>query len=139
MSMKIIVALLCLSLAACGPRPQSSTPAVETAAPATDPVADALIGSAQRTLGRRYPNADVILAEQVIANDSDAMKVCGRYMLITRDTRRDRFFVVSATDLTELKSKADPRWVESCAAAKPAPGAVSAVEAENLAAGLPRR
>lgn len=138
LSLTAIGLIACLT--GCG-RPASDA-ASSTAAPAPetvelgDPVSNAIVGSTERALKDRYSNASVILAEEVLSTTAAEHTICGRFILITRDTRRDRFFIAGPATLTELKTKTDPRWIEACSAAKPLPGAVSAVEAEAQAASL---
>ncbi|EJL34067.1 hypothetical protein PMI01_01849 [Caulobacter sp. AP07] len=136
----VALALLCLAPAACGPRPNATTPPAETAyvTPA-DPVSAALSGAAQRSLEHRHPDAQIILTDQAMNQGVDQAWICGRYILLARNTRYDRFFIVSTTELVELRSKADRRWVETCIDAKPVPGTLDAAGAEAQAALLTRR
>lgn len=134
----LLTATLCLCLAGCG---QPETPPAAAAPPSTppgDPVADALIGSAQRTLERRYPGDAVLIAERAVAAASGTTQVCGRFILVTKTKRRDRFFVVTTVDLTEMKTRENPRWRESCADARPLPGA-DPTEIESQVAALAQR
>jgi hypothetical protein len=119
----IVSALLCLGAVACGPSPAPPPPAPPApAATSGDPVVDALFGSVQRTFERRYPNAEVILAEQAVGQGAST-QVCGVAIMIRDTARYRRFFIASAADLTELGNRADRRWTEACENAKPVPGA----------------
>jgi len=130
------LAMVFATLTACGPAPDAAPPAAEPVAAEArpDPVSGALSGSAQRALERRLRNARVILVDQVVS--LDRTRVCGRYLLLTRDTRREQFFIVSATDLVELRKNTDRRWIESCSDADPLPGSLDSIGAEAQAASL---
>ncbi len=136
-----ILSLATLALVGCGQAP-SAAPAPAPASNTTelgDPVTNAILGSTERTLQAKYDNASVVLAEQSLSTTAAGRTVCGRYILLTRDTRRDRFFIAKIAEVVELKNKTDPRWLDACATAKPLPGAVSAVEAEAQIASFTHR
>lgn len=139
---KIILSIaLCLTLAACGRPVESEAPSAQPAAPSppSNPVADALIGSAQRALERRYPRDAVLLVDQAISDASRSTQVCGRFILVTKNKRRDRFFVVSTVELIEMKSREDRRWRAACSDARPMPGAADSTEVEAQVAALAQR
>jgi hypothetical protein len=130
-----LCALACVAIAGCRP------PAEAPAAPpeprvAIDPVTSALAGMAQRGLERRHPNARVILFDQVMNRDGDQPWVCGRYLLLTRDTRREQFFIVGSTELIELRKNTTRRWEAACSAAKPLPGGLDVAGAQAEAASV---
>ena len=133
-------ALLCLVTTACGPAREVAAPPAEVAETVqSDPVPAALSGAAQRSLERRHPDARVILADQTVNRGIDQAWVCGRYILLTHNTRRERYFIVSTTELVELGKTADRRWSETCADAKPLQGSLDTIGAETQAALLTRR
>ena len=130
-----LCALACVAIAGC--RPATEPPAAPPEPPvAIDPVAAALSGTAQRGLERRHPNARVILFDQVVNRDGDQPRVCGRYLVLTRDTRRERFFIVSTTELLDSRKNTTRDWEEVCSSAKPLPGGLDAVGAQAEAAGV---
>ena len=137
----IALALLCLATAACRPGPDAAAPPAKSAAAIpVDPVSAALSGSAQRSLESRHPGVHVILVNQTVNRGVDQAWVCGDYILLnSNNTRRTRYFIVSTTELVELRGKTDRRWVDTCADAKPMPGSLDDVGAETQVALLTRR
>jgi hypothetical protein len=130
-----LCALACVAMVGCRP------PAEAPAAPpepriAIDPVTAALSGTAQRGLERRHSNARVIVFDQVVNRDGDQPRVCGRYLLLTRDTRREQFFIVSTTELLELRKNTTRDWEAVCSSAKPLPGGLDALGARAEAAAI---
>lgn len=128
-------ALACVAIAGCRPAGEAPAAPPEPRV-AIDPVAAALSGTAQRGLERRHSNARVILFDQVVNRDGEQPKVCGRYLLLTRDTRREQFFIVSTTDLLELRKNTTRLWEEICSSAKPLPGSLDIAGAQAEAASL---
>jgi hypothetical protein len=130
-----LCALACVAIAGCRPAGEPPPAPAEPPVP-IDPVTTALSGTAQRGLERRHSNARVILFDQVVNRDGDQPWVCGRYLLLTRDTRREQFFIVGTTELLELRNNTVRRWEEVCSSAKPLPGSLDVAGAQAEAASL---
>jgi len=134
---RTLLALACATIAGCRPAPEEAggiEQPVEPAAP-IDTVSAALAGTAQRGLERRHSKARVIIFDQVVNHDGDQPRLCGRYLLLTRETRREQFFIVSTTELIELRKKTR-QWENVCATAEPLPGGLDAVGAQTEAASV---
>lgn len=130
-----LCALACVAMVGC--RPPAEAPATPPEPRiAIDPVTAALSGTAQRGLERRHSNARVIVFDQVVNRDGDQPRVCGRYLLLTRDTRREQFFIVSTTELLELRKNTTRDWEAVCSSAKPLPGDLDALGAQAEAAAI---